>query len=61
MVVRQDVSGIHTGRPVWMARGQRLVFECLEGREFRHMSGVPTPQILNSVAMVFKYIEGREF
>ena len=28
--------------PVWMTRGQRLVFKCLESREFRGKLGVPT-------------------
>ena len=28
--------------PVWTTRGQRLVFQSLEGREFRRESGVPT-------------------
>ena len=40
----------HTGRvrysyrtcPVWMTRGQRLVFKSREGREFRRESRVPT-------------------
>ena len=40
----------HTGRvrysyrtcPVWTTRGQRLVFQSLEGRDFRRESGVPT-------------------
>ena len=29
--------------PVWMTRSQRLVFKSRDSREFRHMSGVPTP------------------
>ena len=28
--------------PVWTTRGQRLVFQSLEGREFQRESGVPT-------------------
>ena len=56
-----------------MARGQRLVFKCLEGQEFRCESGVPTVgsfgmlrkfrhlTYFNSVIVVFKYAEGREF
>ena len=32
--------------PVCTTRGQRLVFKSLEGREFRRVSGVPTPHIL---------------
>ena len=59
----------HTGRVrysyrtclVWMTRGQRLVFKCLEGREFRHASGVLAPHKLQLIYLVFKYVEGREF
>ena len=59
--------------PVWTARGQRLVFKCLKGREFRRESGVPTVgssdmhrefrhlTCFNSVTMVLKCAEGREF
>ena len=55
-----------------MARGQWLVFKCLEGREFRRESGVPTVGssginwefrhliYFNSVTVVFKCAEGRE-
>ena len=59
--------------PVWTARGQRLVFKCLEGREFRRESEVSTVGssgmsrefrhliYFNSVTVVFKCAEGREF
>ena len=38
MVVIPNVFGTCL---VWTTRGQRLVFKCLEGREFRRESGVP--------------------
>ena len=58
---------------VWTARGQRLVFKCLEGREFRRESGVPMVgsscmsrefrhlTYFNSVTIVFKCAKGQEF
>ena len=58
--------------PVWTTRGQRLVFKCLEGWEFRRESGVPMVgssgmrrefrQLkLQLSYLIFKYAEGREF
>ena len=62
--------------PVWTARGQRLVFKCLEGREFRRELRVSTVgssgmsrkfrhlAYFNSVRaqrLVFKRAEGLEF
>ena len=51
---------------VWKARGQRLVFKCLEGREFRRSEDLAcvgssdTSQTSLSY-LVFKYAKGQEF
>ena len=41
-VLEGSLSWSYRTCPVWTTRGQRLVFQSLEGQEFRRESGVPT-------------------